>query len=55
VPFEPARIDVARQVFAALIRLGFKSSEARARIDAIQRRGTPAAVREFLLAALHVG
>jgi hypothetical protein len=54
-PFEPSRVDVAQKVFAALTQLGFKPSQARARIDGVQRRSAPAALREFLLAALHVG
>jgi hypothetical protein len=51
----PAAIDTARQVVGLLVTLGYKQSEARARVDAVQRAGaTPSSVDTFLRAALHV-
>jgi hypothetical protein len=51
----PAAIDVAQQVVGLLSSLGYKATQARARVDAVQRAGAPADVASFLRAALHVG
>ena len=48
----PAEIEIAQQVFAALHHLGFKQSEARARVDAVLRAGAPSDLATFVGAAL---
>jgi hypothetical protein len=53
-PLHPAALDAANLVQSALTNLGFKPSQARGRIEAVQRAGAPTEVGEFLRAALRV-
>jgi hypothetical protein len=48
----PVAVDVARQAFGALTHMGFKLTQARELIDAVQRAGAPDSVEHFLRAAL---
>ena len=49
----PHAIEVAQQVFSALRHMGFKETQARKLIDAVQRAGAPNDLEAFLRAALH--
>jgi hypothetical protein len=51
-PLHPAALDAANLVLSALTNLGFKQSQARGRIEAVQRAGAPTEVADFLRAAL---
>lgn len=51
---EPEAADVATQVFAGLTNLGFKQTEARARITKVQQQGAPGDVATFLRRALQL-
>jgi hypothetical protein len=51
-PLAPANIDVAQQVYGALTHMGFKPSQARALVDAVNRAGAPADASAFLREAL---
>ena len=53
-PLEPARVDVAQQVFSALRHMGLKHTQARATIDAVLRAGAPQDLEAFLRAGLLV-
>ncbi len=48
----PAEIELAQQAFTALHDMGFKQSEARARVDAALRAGVPNDLATFVRAAL---
>ncbi|MBN4050408.1 hypothetical protein JYT28_01530, partial [Desulfobulbus sp. AH-315-M07] len=48
----PAAIDVAKQAFGALTQMGFKETQARKLIDAVQRSNPPDNLEAFLSAAL---
>jgi hypothetical protein len=53
-PISAPAVDVANQVFSALRHMGFKETEARARIDRVRRAAGPLlALEDFLRAALH--
>jgi Holliday junction resolvase RuvA-like protein len=51
-PVRPAAIEVAQHVLALLESLGFKPTQARALVDAVQRAGPPSDAEAFLRAAL---
>jgi len=48
----PPAVEVAEQVFGALRHMGFKHTEARARVDAVTRESAPDELEAFLRAAL---
>ena len=50
----PEATDVATQVFRGLTNLGFKQTEARARITKVQQQGTPGDIATFLRHALQL-
>ena len=54
-PIRPQAIEVARHALGALRQLGFKSSAARARVDAVVRAGAPDDLAAFVRAALKTG
>ena len=54
-PISPAAIDVAKQAFAALRKMGFKQSQARDRVDAVVRARAPDDLASFIRAALKEG
>jgi hypothetical protein len=51
-PLNPAAVDLATQTFDALRALGFKMTQARQLIDAVQHAGAPDTLEAFLHAAL---
>ncbi len=53
-PLNPAAVDLAKRAFDTLRGLGFKMTQARQRIDAVQRAGAPASLQDFVQAALRL-
>ncbi len=53
-PLNPAAVDLAKRAFDTLRGLGFKMTQARQRIDAVQRAGAPASLQGFVQAALRL-
>ena len=49
---DPVAIEIATKAFEALCGLGFKMTQARQLIDAVQQAGAPATLEAFLSAAL---
>ncbi len=53
-PLKPAAVELAKRAFDTLRGLGFKMTQARQRIDAVQRAGAPASLQGFVQAALRL-
>ena len=51
-PLNPHAVELAKQAYDALHALGFKMTEARRLIDAVQRAGAPETLEAFVQAAL---